>query len=71
MDANDAYLIRQILAEIAMKMPTRRERIAESALKGLLAAGIQSYSAGPISVASEAIEHADALIAELDKELEG
>ena len=50
---------------------TRREHIATAALQGLLAAGITSYSSGPISVASDAVEYADALIAELDKEQKG
>jgi len=44
----------------------RRERIATAALAGLLS---QSQYWSPHQAAGEAIEHADALIAELDKEV--
>jgi hypothetical protein len=45
----------------------RRERIATAALAGLLS---QSQYWSPHQAASEAIEHADTLIAELDKKEE-
>ena len=44
----------------------RRERIATAALKGLLS---QSQYWPPHKAADEAIEHADALIERLDKEV--
>ena len=54
------------LGTIAANMPDRRERIATAALAGLLS---QSQYWSPHQAACEAIEHADALIAELDKEV--
>lgn len=52
--------------ELAMARKDRRERIATAALQGLLA---HSGSGSVQWVASYALDHADALIAELDKEL--
>lgn len=56
----------QMQAEAEIRHRDRRERIATAAMQGLLAYG--PY--GPISVfVEDAVAYADALIAELDKEV--
>jgi hypothetical protein len=53
-----------------MAEASRRERIATAALQGYLAsfAGVPQTSMTPEGIAAQAVEFADALIAELDKE---
>ena len=64
---------------IPPERPSRRERIATAALQGLLASTAEGHNDRlepyalallPKSAASLAAQHADALIAELDKEEE-
>ena len=59
-----------LLAEVERLRADRRERIATAALQGLLAYPIGPYfDEGPTQGwARRAVEYADALIAELDKE---
>ncbi len=53
----------ELLAHLGAQLASRRERIATAALQGLLAQGTWSVdTAGRL-----AVEYADALIAELDK----
>lgn len=47
---------------------TKREYFAAMAMQGMLASGISERNSGPVSLAMSAVEQADALIAELEKQ---
>jgi hypothetical protein len=64
--SRDDYELAQRMREQALYRD-RRERIATAAMQGLLA---QSQYWPPHKAADEAIEHADALIERLDKEVQ-
>ena len=59
--------IERHLGTIAANMPDRRERIATAALQGLMADSSRRVT--PNDYAKVAVRFADALIAELDKEV--
>lgn len=56
------------LSCIAASMPDRRERIATAAMQGLMAKPLPSDTTN-LQIAAFAVIAADALIAELDKEV--
>ena len=62
-----AALDRAVEQELGMKFPDRRERIATACMTGMLATGIKGTAT---DYAVLAVNFADALIAELDKEVQ-
>lgn len=66
MDYESALEIKEALADIVSQMPTIRERIATAAMQGILAD--PNASGSYAEIAEKAVNWADALITELDKE---
>ena len=63
-------IVANLDAAVKSAAKDRRDRIATAALQGYLAsfAGVPQTSMTPAGIAAEAVEFADALIAELDRE---